>query len=278
MLNTGLITKERNEIRISTEGFQFLMADVSEQIITLLVHYLMTIDETVFTKVLRLIFCLSFSSPGQFYSLNGFDATEKVHLKALGELGLLYLTKVSNTAGFVPTKLALAISYTGETPLMLTKEDGFLIIETNYKVYAYTNSPLHISVLSLIMNTKTTFPNLIYGQLSQDSVQQAFKKGITAAQVIRFLNSSAHPVLKTQAHAIPPTIVDQINLWEMDRNRLRAKPGYMYRQFLSQADFEKTLAEGNRIGAILYANSGSRILVVSETGHAQIKAFVKANI
>lgn len=37
---------------------------------------------------------------------------------------------------------------------------------------------------------------------------------------------------------LPPTIVDQIKLWENERNRFSFSEGVLYSQFLSQTDFE----------------------------------------
>lgn len=37
---------------------------------------------------------------------------------------------------------------------------------------------------------------------------------------------------------LPPTIVDQIKLWENERNRFIFSEGVLYSQFLSQTDFE----------------------------------------
>lgn len=52
----------------------------------------------------------------------------------------------------------------------------------------------------------------------------------------------------------------------------------MYQQFMNAADFEKTLAEANRLNSVLYAHPGKRLLIVSVDGHAQIKNFVKNNL
>lgn len=37
---------------------------------------------------------------------------------------------------------------------------------------------------------------------------------------------------------IPPTVIDQIKLWEIERDRFTFKDGVLYSQFLSQNDFE----------------------------------------
>ncbi len=75
--------------------------------------------------------------------------------------------------------------------------------------------------------------------ITRDSIRQALRGGITAAQIVRFLRMHAHPQ-QQKAHAakveegevpgsaggssrhqhlIPPTVVDQIHLWEKERNR-----------------------------------------------------------
>lgn len=53
-------------------------------------------------------------------------------------------------ARFYPTRLALNIA-TGETkPLTRdTDKEGYIIVETNYRVYAYTNSNLQVALLGL---------------------------------------------------------------------------------------------------------------------------------
>jgi len=39
--------------------------------------------------------------------------------------------------------------------------------------------------------------------------------------------------------ALPPTIVDMVRLWELERDRFRFDDGVLYSQFLSQNDFDK---------------------------------------
>ena len=41
-----------------------------------------------------------------------------------------------------------------------------------------------------------------------------------------------------QNPVVPPTITDQIRLWELERNRFKFTDGVLYSQFLSQGDFE----------------------------------------
>lgn len=87
------------------------------------------------------------------------------------------------------------------------------------------------------------FPNLVVGVITRDSVRQALRGGITADQIIGYLTQHAHPQMLAAEtkHPLPPTVVDQIKLWEMERNRLTYTEGVLYSQFLSQVNFTKIL-------------------------------------
>jgi transcription initiation factor TFIIH subunit 4 len=72
-------------------------------------------------------------------------------------------------------------------------EKGYIIVETNYRVYAYTESKLHISLLALFTELLYRFPNLTVGVITRDSIRQALRGGITARQIISYLEQHAHP-------------------------------------------------------------------------------------
>ena len=74
---------------------------------------------------------------------------------------------------------------------------GYILIETNFKVYAYTSSPLQIAILSLFISMQTRFPNMVVGSLTRDSVREALTRGISAEQIVFYLTSHAHPEMRT---------------------------------------------------------------------------------
>lgn len=159
---------------------------------------------------------------------------------------------------------------------------GFLVVETNFRVYAYTASALQIATLALFVHMTDRFPNMVYGQLTAESVVRALACGITADQIVQYLQANAHPCL-AKGHAgalpyggVPFTVIDQIRLWELDRRRLRTGTGVLYQQFLSEADYAGALEEARRLGAVLYAKPGARLLIVSEDGHEQMRAHFRA--
>lgn len=140
------------------------------------------------------------------------------------------------------------------------KRQGFIVIETNYRIYAYTGkkdlfftshlmlylffvpteSPLQIALLTLFIELNYRFPKFIAGFITRDSVRAAFKFGITAKQITHYLTMHAHPNmhLGKRSTVIPSTIIDQIFLWEQERNRLTFSEGVLYSQFNSQPDYE----------------------------------------
>lgn len=51
---------------------------------------------------------------------------------------------------FYPTRLALNIATGENKPLTRdTDKEGYIVVETNYRVYAYTNSNLQVALLGL---------------------------------------------------------------------------------------------------------------------------------
>ena len=133
--------------------------------------------------------------------------------------------------------------------------------------------------------------------ITRDSIRQALRGGITAAQIARFLKMHAHPQQQQKAakktaalaatrnshssaaapvreeHVVPPTVIDQIYLWENERNRFTFSDGVLYNQFLSQNDFERVrhFAEGENV--CIWSNSANRTIVVSRRGHDEVKRF-----
>jgi transcription initiation factor TFIIH subunit 4 len=44
-----------------------------------------------------------------------------------------------------------------------TEKKGFIIVESNFKVYAYTSDTLYQAILRLFMQEDYLFPNLVVG-------------------------------------------------------------------------------------------------------------------
>lgn len=99
------------------------------------------------------------------------------------------------------------------------------------------------------------------GLLTRDSVRAALRSGITAEQIVGFLRLHAHPKLLANNPVLPPTIVDQIKLWENERDRFTFTDGVLYSQFLSQSDFITLRDYAQELGVLTWQNEKKRTMV-----------------
>jgi transcription initiation factor TFIIH subunit 4 len=209
-------------MRITHFGFAFLLQDINAQLWTLLLQYLehstsLNMDPV---DVLHFLFMLGSLELGQDYSTSRLTDTQLVMLQDdLRDYGLVFqrkvhpafhsfLTREAKSRRFYPTRLATSLtsgtaallSNLNPSPSMnptATTSQGFIVLETNYRLYAYTNSPLQIAILNLFVSLKSRFENLVQGVITRDSVRNALSNGISADQIIYFLASNAHLQMRT---------------------------------------------------------------------------------
>lgn len=263
--------------RVTNSGFQFLLRDISNQIWILLIHFLKNLPTG------QLEGHLNFIGEQVLFGQAGKKITRmpSIDVDLYEQFGLLMPLDGQWTATRLFTSLsggknALDFSQTG------AESRGFLVVETNYRIYAYTSSPLQIATLALFIRLQDRFPNLVYGQLDMETVQGAMAHGITSDQILEYLQMNVHPCMtKGRANVpfngIPFTIIDQVKLWELNRNRLSSRrDGYLYQQFLSEKEYDAALNEAKGINALLYAKPSSRLMIISPEGHEHMKQFIKS--
>ncbi|KAJ9100937.1 hypothetical protein QFC19_005333 [Naganishia cerealis] len=145
-------------------------------------------------EILKLFFTLGNMQLGRGYSASALSPAQSAILDDLEAYGLIYSRYVFGDGKrhdqFFPTGLAttLCSGASGVTvgDGMGSAADGgkgFLILETNYKIYAYTSNELQIAILNLFVDIRVRYPNLIVGKLERDTVKRAMEEGITAGQV-----------------------------------------------------------------------------------------------
>lgn len=291
LLHANLMRREDDSSCVITkQGFQFLLLDTQAQVWHFMLQYLDTCEQRGLSlpECLSMLFQLSFSTLGRDYSSDGLSATMLTFLQHLREFGLVYQRK-RKAGRFYPTRLALNIAtknaggvVTSATCDDQTNQDrGHIVIETNYRVYAYTESNLQVALLGLFSELLYRFPNLAVGVLTRDSIRSALRGGITADQIISYLEQHAHPAMATVEQMVetrsvlPPTVLDQIKLWENERNRFTYTEGVVYNQFLSQADFITLRDYAQSINVLVWQNERTRTMVVTKGGHDDVKKFWK---
>lgn len=214
--------------------------------------------------VLSFLFTLGSLELGISYSTSNLTPTQQKMLEDLTDFGLTY-RRTSDSARYYPTRLATTL--TSEAPALpnssLTSttttsvngasqqiEKGYIVVETNYRLYAYTSSPLLISILSLFSALHTRYPNLITAKITKNSIQSAISSGITSAQIIEYLTTHAHPVLRRQTPVLPPTVVDQIRLWQIEGERMTSWKGYLIKGLDTVEDYSAAVSYANALGVL----------------------------
>jgi transcription initiation factor TFIIH subunit 4 len=262
---------------ITPAGFQFLLLDTSSQIWYFMLQYLETTQNRGMDLVecLTFLFQLSFLTLGKDYSTDNMTENQKRFLQNLREFGLVYQRKRKEQR-FYPTRLAINLtsSIMKEGPVE-TGSSGFIVVETNYRIYAYTGSSLQLALLALFCKMLYRFPNLAVCNITRDSVRSALVMGITADQIINYLHANAHPEMLKKKPVVPSTVTDQIRLWELERDRFRFAEGVLYSQFLCQRDFELLRDYARDQGVLVWENPLKRVLVVTRAGHDDVRRFWK---
>ncbi|KAG0738905.1 hypothetical protein G6F57_002546 [Rhizopus arrhizus] len=292
-------TDNGGQLQITNKGFQFLLQDVNTQVWAFLLQYLDMAEvlQMDLVEVLNFFFQLGSLELGENYSVDTLTQTQLQMLEDLRDYGIVYQRK-KHSKRYYPTRLATTLT-SGKSALATVAgkynhmvqetniddttdtenvDQGFIILETNYKLYAYTDSPLQIAVLNLFVQLQSRFRNMVTGVITRDSIRNALVKGITAEQIIYYLQSHAHPQMRKETPVLPLTVVDQIRLWEMERNRLKPTPSYLYHEFNVQADFDAAEKYARDLGVLLWSNNQKRTMAITEAGHENVKGFVKRRL
>src|SRR4051812_42764965 len=198
-------------------------------------------------EMLSFLFMLGSLEFGKAYSTQNLTPTQKHMLEDLNDFGIVSREN-STDARFYPTRLATTLTSSDTMALLndagsITSRGGrgYIVLETNHRLYAYTSSPLQVAVLNLFVKLTGRQSNFIAGKLTKDSVQRAISFGITSDQIISYLSTNAHGQLKKNKTVLPPTVIDQIRLWQIEGDRMLATPGFLLKQFSSPQEYKETV-------------------------------------
>ncbi|KAK8439512.1 RNA polymerase II transcription factor B 52 kDa subunit [Candidozyma auris] len=316
-----------SNLKITNAGFQFLLQDVNAQLWTLLLEYLNLTQDLHMdpVDVLNFIFILGSLELGKAYQVASLSDTQVSMLPDLRDYGLVY-QRSENSARFYPTRLATTLTSesTGlKTPSMVMDQhlqstegdvegssSGQIILETNFSIYAYTNSPLEIAILNLFVTMKTRFANMVIGVITRESIRNALSNGITASQIINFLEAHAHPQMRALAkekldkkiefdashnintaggapqsksgdssvaqhklEVLPPNVVDQIKLWQLELDRIQTFDGYLFKDFKNQSEYDILCNYAQEVGVLIWAEKAKLRFFVTQDGMAQVADF-----
>ena len=148
------------------------------------------------------------------------------------------------------------------------KKDSYLVLETNFKIYAYSSQIYDRSILNLFSRAVYVLPDLVKAEFNEISARAIFEKGITAAQIVRYL--------KDHSTGIPRSVEDQLIIWEGKLNRIKTIKGVLYSDFNHLSDYLQLEKMLGKIGAILYSNENRRIIIAKESAIEEAKKLLKS--
>ncbi|KXX77783.1 RNA polymerase II transcription factor B subunit 2 [Madurella mycetomatis] len=317
LLLAGRLVERRHDTRggvgITQAGFTFLLQEANAQIWTLLLLWLEAADHSKAQggaeskpdsiDMLSFLFMLASLELGRAYDTDALTETRRNMLPALVDFGLIYIPR-EDTRQYFPTRLATTLtsgasalrsvssgfaaatanasgdaSSVGTTAADAANIKGSVIIETNYRLYAYTSSPLQIAVLALFTQLNMRFAGMVTGRLTRDSIRRAIGFGITADQIISYLAAHAHEQMVRAAAAagrpvLPPTVVDQIRLWQLENERMRTTPGFLFKDFDSPEEYAALCSYAEEIGVLVWRSDKRRMFFASKI--EQLRDYLKS--
>jgi len=157
-----------------------------------------------------------------------------------------------------------------------------IIVETNMQVIAYLRSPLHLALLGLFVDLSVHLPNVAIGTITRERAKAAFRMGVCVSQIVDFLCVHAHPLTRAHQPIIPTNVVDQLVLWQNERNRVTDTPAILMKfdemPNFGPEEFQKLSAYATRIGMNLCASSQNMSLVVPYEGYEALRAYVEDSL
>ncbi|KAL1878033.1 hypothetical protein VTK73DRAFT_8257 [Phialemonium thermophilum] len=314
LLVAGRLVERRSShasgLAITQAGFTFLLQEANAQVWTLLLLWLEAANAAGSpvdsVDMLSFLFMLASLELGRAYDTDALTESRRNMLPSLVDFGLIYIPRDSPRQYF-PTRLATTL--TSSSSAIHTVSSGFaaaaagttaaadaktlgplvggaseaskgsIIVETNYRLYAYTSSPLQIAVLALFTQLNMRFAGMITGRLTRDSIRRAIGYGITADQIISYLAAHAHEQMARAAAVagrpvLPPTVVDQIRLWQLENERMRTTAGFLFKEFDSAEEYSALSTYADEIGVLVWKNDRRQMFFASK--HEQLRDYLKS--
>jgi transcription initiation factor TFIIH subunit 4 len=279
LLAAGLVVKDDATQRpgVTQAGFQFLLTDSYSQLWRLLREYIATAERQSSAELASVIsFLLQLGFQGQRSMRAGaLPPLERGIAAHMAQLGLLRAFRAGGEVWLCPTRLAVTMAG-GAGASAGAAADGFVVTETNFRLYAYTASPVRQAILRLFVRCDVLLPNLFVGTITRESVTAALDSGVGAEQVVAYLRQHAHPRVAARVPVVPGVVADQIRLWQRELQRLAAAPGVLYKAWESAELYAAAADFAQSIGATLLRDDAAQTLVAASHAHDQMRAEIRA--
>lgn len=280
-------------------GLAFLLATTPAQLWTILTRYARSVPPASVGGVVALLLRLAAGGargsggvppPLAAAALPPVQATAAADAATLG---LLLPYVVDGGTYYAPTRLAAALAAARggagaaatatlgpprpPPPTSTTPGDGYIIVETNFRVYAYTASPARRAALACVADVERVLPDLTVATLTRASTLAAVAAGLTANAIVSFLRDHASPHVASRVPAVPETVADAVRLWAASRDRVTSVPAVLYDGFDTPAELAAAIRAARGAGALLWRDDrGTGRLVARGDAHEAVVAAIRA--
>lgn len=299
--------RSRAPLVITSKGYEFMLRDTNAQVWQFVLQYLNSmahhdLKDTIRKEALSFLICLGSCRIGEGYFSSVLGSkSARVLMKDFARFGLLFVCRVAGKTAFYPTRVAVNLVASNEkggsrqSDALLpsvaatrsleeamnapdpTRSHLAVIVQTNFQVVAYTRSRLHISTLGLFCDVQSykRLPNVVFFHLTRDSIKSAFRLGVTADQILRFLQVHAHPMMRSGNQPMPPANVrDQILLWDRERRRVVMDEVWVH-QCRDDAEFSAVGMYASDSEALAWGNAHTNKLYVHLNKSEAIHSFIR---
>ena len=261
---------------VTQAGFQFLLADTYSQLWQLLREYIARAERqssAELSTVLGFLLQLGFQGnrPLRCSELGPEERNIAAHMV---QLGVLAAFRANREIWLQPTWLAVLMA-SGSTSTTPTSSDGFAVVETNSRVYAYTASPVRQAILRLFVRCDVLLPNLFVGTITRESAISALESGVSAEQIIGYLRQHAHSRVASRVPIVPGVVSDQIRLWQQELLRVKDSSGVFYKNFEAVELYRQVVAYGEELGVVLVKDDARREFVAVAEAHTKLREKIK---
>mmetsp|Transcript_38732 Transcript_38732/g.69833 ORF Transcript_38732/g.69833 Transcript_38732/m.69833 type:complete len:597 (-) Transcript_38732:131-1921(-) len=298
--------KDLAPLVITSKGYEFMLRDSNAQVWMFVLQYLNAMahhemKDALRMEALSILICLGSCRVGEGYhtSVLGNKSARQV-MKDFGRFGLLFVCRIAGKIAFCPTKVAVNLVASNEKAGRQTDVLGqsvtatrsleealaapvpsrthlAVVVQTNFQVVAYTRSKLHISSLGLFCDVQSyrRLPNVIMFHITRDSIRSAFRLGVTADQILRFLLVHAHPMLRSGDHQlVPDNVRDQILLWDKERRRVIMDEVWVH-QCRDAAEFAAVGQYASDSDALAWGAAHTNKLYIHWSKHTLVQKYVR---
>ena len=279
-----------NGLRMTRGAARYLLQPIHRQVWLLVKAYMELAERgTPGTRDGTLCFLmrLGLLQLGQSYRMEdpSLDAAQRATLADMALLGLVYrppdAPHLYYATHLSQHLLSGSAGATAAAAAAMTAAAGFIVLETNFRLYAYTASALWAQVLRLFMDIRYVLPNMVVGDLTRDSVLRAARMDVTAADISTFLERNAHPCMARLVPVMPENVLTVLQIWSKEPHRLTTTRVFVYESFATREEFDATRQYAKDTKAFVWERNDPEpsrcALAVKAVAHTEMKRFIRTS-